>query len=117
MYTVAPNYPRFHAGFRYAPEWGAAGVIVLWQLYRWYGHRRAAGKPAGDEGVRGLHEEYRRYRGRPLGGIGGRLVPPDSSYYRTDLHTLIIVNIMPLSYSLKAWGGFLKIAWVQVSSM
>jgi hypothetical protein len=40
MYTVAPNYPRFRGGFRYTPEWGAAGVIVPWQLYRWYGDTR-----------------------------------------------------------------------------
>lgn len=40
MYTVAPNYPEFRGGFRYTPEWGAAGVIVPWQLYRWYGDER-----------------------------------------------------------------------------
>jgi len=40
MYTVAPNYPQFSGGFRYTPEWGAAGVIVPWQLYRWYGDKR-----------------------------------------------------------------------------
>lgn len=37
IYTVAPNYPIFKGAFRYTPEWGAAGVIVPWQLYQWYG--------------------------------------------------------------------------------
>jgi len=40
MFTVAPNYPRFKGGFRYTPEWGAAGIILPWQLYRWYGDER-----------------------------------------------------------------------------
>lgn len=40
IYTVAPNYPVFAHGFRYTPEWGAAGVILPWQLYRWYGDQR-----------------------------------------------------------------------------
>lgn len=34
--TVAPAYPQFKGGFRYTPEWGAAGVVLPWQLYRWY---------------------------------------------------------------------------------
>lgn len=37
IFTVAPNYPLFVGGFRYTPEWGAAGVILPWQLYKWYG--------------------------------------------------------------------------------
>ena len=40
IYTVAPNYPNFKGGFRYTPEWGAAGVVLPWQLYRWYGDER-----------------------------------------------------------------------------
>ena len=40
IYTVAPDYPRFSGGFRYTPEWGAAGVIVPWQHYHRYGDRR-----------------------------------------------------------------------------
>jgi len=40
IYTVAPNYPNFRNAFRYTPEWGAAGVILPWQLYRWYGDQR-----------------------------------------------------------------------------
>jgi len=40
MYTVAPNYPKFRNGFRYTPEWGAAGIVIPWQLYRWYGDKR-----------------------------------------------------------------------------
>lgn len=41
IYTVAPNYPAFEGGFRYTPEWGAAGVLVPWHLYQWYGDNRA----------------------------------------------------------------------------
>ena len=37
IYTVAPNYPAFNGGFRYTPEWGAAGVFLPWLLYEWYG--------------------------------------------------------------------------------
>lgn len=40
IYTVAPDYPRFEGGFRYSPEWGAAGVFLAWHLYQWYGDRR-----------------------------------------------------------------------------
>lgn len=40
IFTVAPNYPKFDGGFRYTPEWGAAGAIIPWQLYRWYGDER-----------------------------------------------------------------------------
>lgn len=35
--TVAPSYPAFSDGFAYTPEWGAATVIIPWQLHRWYG--------------------------------------------------------------------------------
>lgn len=35
--TVAPAYPAFNGGFAYTPEWGAAAVIIPWQLYQWYG--------------------------------------------------------------------------------
>ena len=41
IYTVAPNYPAFDGGFRYTPEWGAAGVLVPWLLYQWYGESQA----------------------------------------------------------------------------
>ena len=37
--TVAPSYPVFTGGFAYTPEWGAAAVIVPWQVYEWYGER------------------------------------------------------------------------------
>ena len=40
IYTVAPNYPSFSGGFRYTPEWGAAGVCNPWILYQWYGDRK-----------------------------------------------------------------------------
>jgi alpha-L-rhamnosidase len=38
--TVAPSYPAFSGGFAYTPEWGAAAVVVPWQVYEWYGDRR-----------------------------------------------------------------------------
>jgi len=37
--TVAPAYPAFAGGFAYTPEWGAAAVVVPWQLHQWYGDR------------------------------------------------------------------------------
>ena len=40
IYTVAPNYPDFAGGFRYTPEWGAAGVILPWQIYQRYADQR-----------------------------------------------------------------------------
>jgi alpha-L-rhamnosidase len=36
---IAPEYVAFEGGFRDSPEWGAAGVIVPWLVYRWYGER------------------------------------------------------------------------------
>ena len=36
---IAPEYVEFEAGFRDSPEWGAAGVVVPWLVYRWYGDR------------------------------------------------------------------------------
>ena len=38
--TVAPSYPVFTGGCAYTPEWGAASVIVPWQVHRWYGDTR-----------------------------------------------------------------------------
>ncbi len=40
IFTVAPNYPSFEGGFRYSPEWGAAGVFLPWLVYQWYGDIR-----------------------------------------------------------------------------
>jgi hypothetical protein len=37
--TVAPAYPAFSGGFAYTPEWGAAAVIIPWQVHQWYGDR------------------------------------------------------------------------------
>lgn len=37
--TVAPAYPAFSGSFAYTPEWGAAAVIVPWQIYQWYDDR------------------------------------------------------------------------------
>jgi hypothetical protein len=34
---IAPEYVEFEGGFRDSPEWGGAGVILPWLVYRWYG--------------------------------------------------------------------------------
>jgi hypothetical protein len=34
---IAPEYVEFEGGFRDSPEWGSAGVILPWLVYRWYG--------------------------------------------------------------------------------
>ncbi len=36
---IAPEYVVFQEGFRDSPEWGSAGVILPWLLYRWYGDK------------------------------------------------------------------------------
>ena len=36
---IAPEYVEFEGGFRDSPEWGGAGVVVPWLVYRWYGDR------------------------------------------------------------------------------
>ena len=38
--TVAPSYGTFPGPFQYTPEWGAAGVLIPWQVYQWYGDER-----------------------------------------------------------------------------
>ena len=34
---IAPEYVQFEGGFVDSPEWGAAGVIIPWMYYEWYG--------------------------------------------------------------------------------
>jgi alpha-L-rhamnosidase len=34
---IAPEYVHFESGFRDSPEWGSAGIIIPWLLYKWYG--------------------------------------------------------------------------------
>ncbi|MGV8091695.1 MAG: glycoside hydrolase family 78 protein [Mangrovibacterium sp.] len=41
---IAPEYVEFVAGFRDSPEWGSAGVILPWLLYRWYDDRETIEK-------------------------------------------------------------------------
>ena len=36
---IAPEYVEFEGGFRDSPEWGSAGVVMPWLVYRWYGDR------------------------------------------------------------------------------
>jgi alpha-L-rhamnosidase len=38
---IAPEYVAFKNGFLDSPEWGSACVLVPWNLYEWYGDRRA----------------------------------------------------------------------------
>jgi hypothetical protein len=38
---IAPEYVPFEGGFRDSPEWGSAGVILPWLIYKWYGDRSA----------------------------------------------------------------------------
>ncbi|WP_168442546.1 family 78 glycoside hydrolase catalytic domain [Pontiella desulfatans] len=42
IYTTAPRYINLDINHRigYTIEWGAAGVVLPWQLYRWYGDKR-----------------------------------------------------------------------------
>ncbi|MBN8456971.1 MAG: family 78 glycoside hydrolase catalytic domain [Verrucomicrobia bacterium] len=55
--TVAPAYPAFSGGFDYTPEWGAASVIIPWQVHQWYGD--TAVLAANYEAMRG-YVEYMR---------------------------------------------------------
>lgn len=55
--TVAPAYPSFSGGFAYTPEWGAAAVIVPWQVHQWYGDRAVLA--ANYETMRGFVEYMR----------------------------------------------------------
>ena len=41
---IAPEYIPFDEGFRYSPEWGSAGVIIPWQIYKWYGDKEVLAK-------------------------------------------------------------------------
>jgi alpha-L-rhamnosidase len=36
---IAPEYVLFNGGFRDSPEWGSAGIILPWLIYRWYGDK------------------------------------------------------------------------------
>lgn len=40
VFTVAPDYPHFPPLFRWTVEWGAAGALVPWNHYVWYGDKR-----------------------------------------------------------------------------
>ena len=37
--NTAPEYAEFPHDFRDSPEWGSAGVILPWFLYKWYGDK------------------------------------------------------------------------------
>ena len=34
---IAPEFVPFQGGFRDSPEWGSAGVILPWMVWKWYG--------------------------------------------------------------------------------
>lgn len=36
---IAPEFVIFDDGFRDSPEWGSAGVILPWLIYKWYGNK------------------------------------------------------------------------------
>lgn len=36
---IAPEYVVFSGGFVDSPEWGSAGVILPWLVYKWYGDK------------------------------------------------------------------------------
>lgn len=38
--SIAPEYVAFRDGFVDSPEWGAAGAILPWMYYQWYGDDR-----------------------------------------------------------------------------
>lgn len=38
--ATAPEFTRFDGGFLDSPEWGSAGIILPWLLWKWYGDRR-----------------------------------------------------------------------------
>ena len=35
--NIAPEYVHFGGNFSDSPEWGSAGIVLPWQIYRWYG--------------------------------------------------------------------------------
>jgi hypothetical protein len=97
--TVAPAYPKFEGGFAYTPEWGAAAVVVPWQLYEWYGDREAleAGLPTMRRladfmertaqdlvPLAGLGDWYDYGHGKPVGA--SQFTPPEltamATFYR-----------------------------------
>jgi hypothetical protein len=56
--TVAPSYPNFGDNpFTYTPEWGAAAVIIPWQVHQWYGDTVVLG--ANYETMRGFVQYMR----------------------------------------------------------
>jgi len=38
--AIAPEYVKFDGGYRDSPEFGSAGVIIPFDMYRWYGDKR-----------------------------------------------------------------------------
>jgi alpha-L-rhamnosidase len=36
---IAPEYVIFENGFLDSPEWGSAGIILPWLIYKWYGDK------------------------------------------------------------------------------
>lgn len=41
---IAPEYVVFSDGFVDSPEWGSAGVVVPWLVYKWYGDQAILGE-------------------------------------------------------------------------
>ncbi len=38
--TTAPELTVFPGNFRDSPEWGAAAILIPWQMYQWFGDRQ-----------------------------------------------------------------------------
>lgn len=36
---MAPEYAMADGGFRDSPEWGSAGIVLPWLIYKWYGDK------------------------------------------------------------------------------
>jgi hypothetical protein len=68
--TVAPAYPSFSGGFAYTPEWGAAAVVIPWQVHEWYGDRAvlASSYPGMQGFVDYMHRTAKGFV--PLPGLG-----------------------------------------------
>ncbi len=37
--NIAPEFVLFDGGFRDSPEWGSAGIVLPWMVYKWYGDK------------------------------------------------------------------------------
>jgi hypothetical protein len=38
--SIAPEYVKFGGGFRDSPEWGSSGIILPYDIYKWYNDKK-----------------------------------------------------------------------------